>query len=190
MTTTSSNATQIHEWRALVSRLGLTSQVYSLSRYGHGSCNGKVEEAMLRELFEDKLVVFLNEEYKLEPNDHQHRHKKARPSQLFNSPYDFDKSTTFLMAGGNLTAAAQLTPNSDSYWVGKSTTPIETPNRKEFKELIRDDIQDERATGFATKVRAEPKKYRVPVKSLFFGEPNTQTVERVMSNAAKRCNCG
>lgn len=145
---------------------------------------------MLRELFEDKLVVFLNEEYKLEPNDHQHRHKKARPSQLFNSPYDFDKSTTFLMAGGNLTAAAQLTPNSDSYWVGKSTTPIETPNRKEFKELIRDDIQDERATGFATKVRAEPKKYRVPVKSLFFGEPNTQTVERVMSNAAKRCNCG
>lgn len=186
LTTTANKADQIDEWFKLVGRLGMSSQVYSVSRYGHVSPEEVVEGELLKGLLKGKLIVFLNEEYKPRPNDRQHRNHKARPTQLFNSPYDFDETTKFLMVGGKLNAVEQLTPDSDSYSVAKGCISIDATNRKEFKELIKSDIEDERCTGFAESPRSTPKKFTVQIKKSFFREPNRDRTERVLSKRCKK----
>ena len=59
LTTTSSTASQIDEWRKMVGTLGLESEIYSMSRYGHVSANQEVEDASLAESFQNKVIVFL-----------------------------------------------------------------------------------------------------------------------------------
>eukprot|EP00934_Nitzschia_sp_Nitz4_P000790 Nitzschia sp. Nitz4//scaffold275_size25065//13806//17666//NITZ4_008334-RA/size25065-processed-gene-0.4-mRNA-1//1//CDS//3329545303//790//frame0 len=185
ITTTSSDADQIQEWSELLDGLGMSSQIYSLSRYGHMESKKKVEDVSFKNVLKGKTVIILNEKYKPEANDEQHRQHEARPSELFNSPYDFHESTKFLLVGGKVDEVDHLSPSSEHNSLArKDIISIDTSNRKEFKGLLLEDIEEEREIGFATSSRSMPRQYSVEVKSSFIWEPKQERIRRVLN---KRC---
>ena len=200
VTTTTTTADQVEAWRVVFEdRLGMETQTYPLTRYGHLDADETIETLSMQDAFKSKLVVILNDEYVPERNDAQRRTETCRPSKLLNSVFDFDNSTHFLVIGGASSHANHLSPsvtgvNTISRRMqrsssaieatdGQETTPVLKANRKTYRKALSDTLQSEREVGFESD-RIHPTFERVAVKSRFFFEPSAEVLEKRLAKKA------
>jgi hypothetical protein len=180
--TTASTQTQVAAWEMMSTKLGLSSKIYSLARYGHLDSGLETENIQLREAFKNKLIVILNEEYHANPNRTESRNSTIRPSQLLSSHYDYDGSTRFMVVGGQRSSVGQLSPTSTaSLSVSKS---VDSENRKCFRSSLRTALSAERSNGCPL-VRSERIGMTVSVKiRTFCRRPSRETMDKIMARRA------
>ena len=194
VTTTSTTSHQVRAWKALLSRLGLNMQHYSLSRYGHLNPQQEVEGETFGKALEKKLVILLNDEFVPNPNAAGHeRHFKCRPSKLFKSTLDHPESARFLFVGGNLNSTSNsdmehLSPRFSVYHT-RQVPHSKYSNMKEGVAALRTRVAHERANGFVAsgdQCREGPRTFEVCLKAKMLLTPSSKRIARTANIRAKR----
>lgn len=192
VTTVASSADQVGAWQALVAdRLGLTTQIFSMSRYGHIDADDVAEQKKLQELFHGKQVVILNDEYCPLPNDEIQRKLLHRPSEFMRSAFDYDLSTRFLVVGGRSDSVGHMSPRATGVHTiagDRSNDRFEVSdkeNRKTFLSELKTSLDEERSSGFSTD-RAMPSCQVVRIKTTSRRQPKPEKIDRLLEKRCKK----
>lgn len=189
VTSTASNPRQVEAWESVVKNtLRLTPKVYSLSRYGHIDAGQISEDVLIGEAFKANLVVILNDDCIVQPNNSDARKIECTPSRLLNSVFDFEESTRFLVVGGNCEAVQHLSPQLTGFSTvvnhNSELLPVvrsEKVNQKSYRQDFASALEKERSTGFSIG-RQIPfcDTVSIKIKQLGKKQPSQKKIEKIL----------